>query len=153
MRQRKEEKIQKNLSVKKPEFKDKSVELAVTSAPKLRQKNKIPEHFKTLSGKPVTSAPKLRQKNEIPEHLGALSEKPVTSAPKLRQKNEIPEHLGALSEKSVTSVKFEESKPSREASLSKRSITFAMRSENTIKKFYWIFSLQYQKDFFFSVFY
>ena len=85
-RQRKEEKIQEKPSVKKQEFKDKSVELA------------------------VTSAPKLRQKNEIPEHLGALSEKPVTSA------------------------KFEESKPSREASLSKRSITFAMRSEYTIKK-------------------
>ena len=38
-RQRKEKKIQENLSVKKPEFKDKSVELAVTSALRLEQIN------------------------------------------------------------------------------------------------------------------
>ena len=85
-RQRKEEKVQETPSVKKQEFKDKSAELT------------------------ATFAPKLRQKDEIPEHLGALSGKPVTSA------------------------KFEESKPSREASLSKRSITFAPKSEHTIKK-------------------
>ena len=76
-RQRKEEKIQEKPSVKKQEFKDKSVELAVTSAPKLRKKNEIPEHLETLSGKPVTAiqnAPKLRQKpkkisRSIPSHL------------------------------------------------------------------------------------
>ena len=73
-RQRKEEKIQENLSVKKQEFKDKSVELAFTSAPKLGQKNEIPEHFKALSGKPVISAPKARHQikkvsRSIPSHL------------------------------------------------------------------------------------
>ena len=57
-RQRKEEKVQENSSVKKPEFKDKSDELEVTSAPKLRQKDEIPEHLETSSGKSVTSARK-----------------------------------------------------------------------------------------------
>ena len=58
-RQRKEEKVQKNPSVKKPEFKDKSAELAATSALRLRQKDEIPEH--SLSGKPVTSSRKYIQ--------------------------------------------------------------------------------------------
>ena len=55
-RQRKEDKIQENPSVKKPEFKGKSIELAVTSAPKLRQKDEIFKHLKALSGRSVTSA-------------------------------------------------------------------------------------------------
>ena len=38
-RQRKEEKVQENPSVKRQEFKNKLVELAATSAPKLRQKD------------------------------------------------------------------------------------------------------------------
>ena len=50
-RQRKEDKIQENLSVKKKEFKDKSVELAVTSASKLRQTDQY-------SKEKATSAPK-----------------------------------------------------------------------------------------------
>ena len=57
-RQRKEAKVQKNPSVKKPEFKDKSAELAVTFAPKLRQKDEFPENLKTLSGELVTPARK-----------------------------------------------------------------------------------------------
>ena len=44
-RQRKEEKIQKNPSVKKQEFKVKSAELAVTSAPKSGQKDEILKHL------------------------------------------------------------------------------------------------------------
>ena len=76
-RQRKEEKVQKNPSVKKQKFKNKSVKLT------------------------ATFAPKLKQKDETSGHLEALSEKPVAS------------------------VKFEESKPSKGASLSRRSITFA----------------------------
>ena len=73
-RQRKEEKIQEKSSVKKQNLKDKSVELAVTSTPKLREKDKIPEHLEALSGKPVTSAPKLEHtikkiNRYIPSHL------------------------------------------------------------------------------------
>ena len=78
-RQRKEEKVQKNPSVKKPEFKSKSVELAATSASKLRQKDEIPEH--SLSGKPVTSAPKSEQ-------IDQYSKEKVTSAPKSEQINQ-----------------------------------------------------------------
>ena len=70
-RQRKEEKIQENPSIKKPEFKNKSVELAATFAPKLRQK-KIPEHFKTLSGKPVTSALRSEQIDQCSKEKPAL---------------------------------------------------------------------------------
>ena len=55
IRQRKEAKVQKNPSVKKPEFKRKSAELAVTFAPKLRQKDEFPERLKALSGESVTS--------------------------------------------------------------------------------------------------
>ena len=55
---RKEEKVQENPSVKKQEFKDKSAELAVTFAPKLRQKDEILKYLEALSGKPVASARK-----------------------------------------------------------------------------------------------
>ena len=55
-RQRKEEKVQEKPSIKKQEFKNKSVELAVTFAPKLRQKDEIPEHLEALSGKPAAFA-------------------------------------------------------------------------------------------------
>ena len=59
IRQRKEERVQKKPSIKKPEFKSESVELAVTSAPKLRQKDEISEHLETSSsGKSVISAKK-----------------------------------------------------------------------------------------------
>ena len=98
-RQRKEEeKVQENPSVKKQEFKGKSVELAATFAPKLRQKDEIPKHLETSSGKPVTSASKLRQKDEISEHLEISSRKPVTFAPKLKHQIKklsrfIPSHL------------------------------------------------------------
>ena len=57
-RQRKEGKVQENPSVKKQEFKDKSAELAVTFAPKLKQKDEILKHLEALSGKPVASARK-----------------------------------------------------------------------------------------------
>ena len=102
-RQKKEEKVQENPSVKKQEFKDKSVELAATFAPKLRQKGEILKRLEALSGKPVASA------------------------------------------------KIEESKPSKEASLLRRSViseqksgqinqyskekaTFALRPRHQIKK-------------------
>ena len=61
-RQRKEERVQKNPSVKKPEFKGKSDELGVTSASKSGQKDEIPEH--TLFRKPVTSSRKSEQINQ-----------------------------------------------------------------------------------------
>ena len=68
-RQRKEEKIQKNPSVKKPEFKSKSVELAVTSAPKSEQ-------IDQCSKEKATSAPKSEQIDHIqPFALGGRSEK------------------------------------------------------------------------------
>ena len=91
IRQRKEEKIQEKPSVKKQEFKDKSVELAVTSAPKLREKNKIPEHLETLSEKSVISA--LRS-----EQIDQYFKETSPFAPKLRQKSKkisrsIPSHL------------------------------------------------------------
>ena len=142
IRQRKEEKVQKNPSVKKPEFKDKSAELAITSAPKLRQKDEIPEH--SLSGKPVisalrseqinqyskekasTSAPKLRQKDEIPEH--SLSGKPATSAPKLKQKDEIPEH--SLSGKPVISALRSE----QTDQYFREKPAFALKPKHQIKK-------------------
>ena len=57
-RHRKEKKVQENPSVKKQEFKDKSSGLAVTFAPKLRQKDEILKHLEALSGKPVSSARK-----------------------------------------------------------------------------------------------
>ena len=57
-RQRKEEKVQKKPSVKKPEFKDKSAELAASCAKKLQQKDGIPKRLEALSEKSVTSARK-----------------------------------------------------------------------------------------------
>ena len=91
-RQRKEEeKVQENPSVKKQEFKGKSVELAATFAPKLRQKDEIPKHLETSSGKPVASARKSEQINQY-------SKEKVTSAPKLKHQIKkisrfIPSHL------------------------------------------------------------
>ena len=89
-RKRKEEKVQKNLSVKKQEFKNKSVELTATFAPKLRQKNEIPKHLEALSGKPVTSAKS--------EQINQYSKEKVTFAPKPRHQikkisRSIPSHL------------------------------------------------------------
>ena len=90
-RQRKEEKIQKNLSVKKKEFKDKSVELAVTFAPKLRQKNEIPEHFKALSGKTVTSAMRSEQIDQYFKETATSALRPRHQVKKLSRY--IPSHL------------------------------------------------------------
>ena len=90
-RQRKEEKIQENLSVKKPKFKDKSVELAVTSAPKLRQKNKIPEHLGALSGKSVTSSLRSEQINQYSKEKLASTLKPRQKSKKISRY--IPSHL------------------------------------------------------------
>ena len=72
-RQRKKDKVQEKPSVKKPEFKDKSIELAATSAPKSGLKDEILKHLETLSGKPVTSA--LRS-----EQIDQYSKEKVTSA-------------------------------------------------------------------------
>ena len=88
-RQRKEEKVQENPSVKKQEFKKQSVELPVTSTLRSGQINQY-------SKEKVTFVPKLKQKDEIPEH--SLSRKPVTSAPKSKHqikkiKRYIPSHL------------------------------------------------------------
>ena len=70
-RQRKEEKVQKNPSIKKPGFKDKSVELAVTSAPKSGQ-------IDPCSKEKATSAPKSGQ-------IDPCSKEKATSAPKSGQ--------------------------------------------------------------------
>ena len=72
-RQRKEEKVQKNPSIKKLGFKDKSSELTVTSAPKLRQKDEIPEH--TLFRKPVTSSRKSEQTDQYSKEKPAFAPK------------------------------------------------------------------------------
>ena len=66
-RQRKEEKIQENPSVKKQEFKGKSIELAATSAPKSEQTDQY-------SKEKSTSAKKLRHQikkisRSVPSHL------------------------------------------------------------------------------------
>ena len=87
-RRRKEEKIQKNPSIKKPEFKDKSAELAITSAPKLRQK-KIPEH--SLSGKPATSALRSEQTDQYFREKPAFVPKPKHQIKKISRY--IPSHL------------------------------------------------------------
>ena len=92
-RQRKEEKVQENPSVKKPEFKDKSVELAVTSAPKSEQ---ISQYFKEKH-----ASTKLREKDEFPKRLETLSGKPATSAPKSESINQYSKekHTSALKSK------------------------------------------------------
>ena len=89
-RQRKEEKVQKNPSVKKQEFKDKSVELAVTFAPKLRQKDQTPEHLEALSGKPVTSA-KSGQINQYSKEKSTFAPKRKHQIKKISRY--IPSHL------------------------------------------------------------
>ena len=146
-RQRKEEKVQKNLSIKKPGFKDKSSELTVTSALKLRQKDEIPKRLEALSRKPVTSARKSEQINQCSK------EKP-TFAMRLRQKGEISEHLEISSGKSITSAqkqifptrKFITStnksaglatsarKSEQTDQYSKEKVTFALRPKHQIKK-------------------
>ena len=99
-RQRKEEKVQENSSVKKPEFKDKSDELAITSAPKLRQKDEIPEHLETSSGKSVTSA----RKQIFPTRKLLTSTNKstglATSAPKSGQTNQCTKEKATSAPKS-----------------------------------------------------
>ena len=104
-RQRKKEKIQEKPSVKKKEFKDKSVELAVTSAPKLKQKDEFPERLEALSGKAVASAPKLKQKDEFPERFKTLSMKPITSVPKSEQINQYSKEKDTFVLKSKHQIK------------------------------------------------
>ena len=111
-RQRKKEKIQKKPSVKKLEFKGKSDELAVTSAPKLRQKDEIPEHLEALSRKPVASA--LRS-----EQIEQYSKEKVTSAPKSEQ-------IDQCSKEKVTSAP----KSEQIDQYSKEKITFTLRPKH-----------------------
>ena len=89
-RQRKEEKVQENPSVKNQEFKGKSAERAVTFAPKLKQKDEIPEHLEALSGKPVAFAKS--------EQVNQYSKEKATFAPKLKHQikkitRSVPSHL------------------------------------------------------------
>ena len=89
-RHRKEEKVQENPSVKKQEFKDKSAELAVTSAPKLRQKDEILKHLEALSGKPVASARKSEPINQYSKEKATFA-KPRQQIKKISRS--IPSHL------------------------------------------------------------
>ena len=104
-RQRKEEKVQENSSVKKPEFKDKSDELEVTSAPKLRQKDEIPEHLETSSGKSVTSA----RKQIFPTRKLLTSTNKstglATSAPKSGQTNQCTKEKATFAPKLKHQIK------------------------------------------------
>ena len=90
-RHRKEEKVQENPSIKKQEFKDKSADLTVTSAPKLKQKDEIPEHLETLSGKPVASARKSGQINQYSKEKATFTPKPRHQIKKINRS--IPSHL------------------------------------------------------------
>ena len=90
-RQRKEEKVQENSSIKKQEFKNKSVELAVTFAPKLRQKDEIPEHLEALSEKPVTSSKKSEQINQCSKEKATFALRPKHQIKKISRS--IPSHL------------------------------------------------------------
>ena len=67
IRQRKEAKVQKNPSVKKPEFKSKSVELAVTSAPKSEQINQYSKEKATFALRTRHQIKKISR--YIPSHL------------------------------------------------------------------------------------
>ena len=66
-RQRKEEKVQEKPSVKKPKFKDKSVELAVTSAPKSEQINQYSKEKATFALRSKHQIKKVSR--HIPSHL------------------------------------------------------------------------------------
>ena len=113
-RQRKEEKIKKNPSIKKPEFKGKSIELAVTSAPKLRQKDEIPEH--TLFRKPVTSSRKSEQINQYSK------EKP-TFAQKSEQIGQYSKEKPTFAQKSEQIGQYSKQKP-----------VFTLKPRHQIKK-------------------
>ena len=88
-RQRKEEKVQKNPSVKKLEFKVKSAELAVTFAPKPKQKDEIPEH--TLFRKPAASSRKSEQINQYSKEKATFALRPKHQIKKINRS--IPSHL------------------------------------------------------------
>ena len=90
-RQRKEEKVQKNPSIKKPGFKDKSSELAVTSAPKLSLTGEIPERLEALSEKPVASARKSEQINQYSKEKVTFTLRPKHQIKKISRY--IPSHL------------------------------------------------------------
>ena len=141
IRQRKEAKVQKNPSVKKPEFKSKSIELAVTSAPKLRQKDEISEHLETSSsGKSVISARKqisptrklLTSTNKSDglatsaprsEQIDQYSKEKITSASKSGQ-------IDQYSKEKITSA----SKSGQINQYSKEKATFTLRPKHQIKK-------------------
>ena len=89
-RQRKEEKVHENHSIKKQEFKNKSVELATTFAPKLRQKDEIPEHLEALSGKSVAFA-KSEQVNQCSKEKATFALRPKHQIKKISRS--VPSHL------------------------------------------------------------
>ena len=110
-RQRKEEKIKKNPSIKKQEFKVKSIELEVTFAPKLRQKDEISEHLETSSGKSVTSA----RKQIFPTRKLLTSTNKstglATSAPKSGQTNQYAKEKSTSAPKSEQIDQCSKQKP------------------------------------------
>ena len=83
-RQRKEEKVQENPSVKKQEFKDKSAELTATFAPKFRQNDETPEYLEALFEKPVTSA-KSEQINQYSKEKATFAPKPKHQIKKINR--------------------------------------------------------------------
>ena len=73
---RREEKIKKNPSIKKQEFKGKSIELAVTSAPKSGQINQY-------SKEKATFAPKSGQTNQYSKEKATFAPKPSHTIKKI----------------------------------------------------------------------
>ena len=123
IRQRKEAKVQKNPSVKKPEFKSKSVELAVTSALRLRQKDEISEHLETSSsGKSVISARKQISPTRKLLTSTNKSDGLATSAPRSEQ-------IDQYSKEKIQTPKSEQINQ-----YSKEKATFALRTRHQIKK-------------------
>ena len=147
-RQRKEKKIQENPSVKKQEFKCKSAELAVTSAPKLRQKDEIPEH--TLFRKPVTSSRKSEQTDQYSKENPAFTPKSEqtdqylkeksTFAPKLEQTDQYSKENPAFTPKSEQTDQYLKEKSTFAPKLeqtdqySKENPASALRPKHQIKK-------------------
>ena len=115
-RQRTEEKVQKNPSVKKPELKDKSAELAATSALRLRQKDEIPKRLEALSGKPDTSSRK-------PEQISQYSKEKSAFAMRSEQIDQCSKEKATFAPKSEQINQY-----------SKEKITFAPRLKHQIKK-------------------
>ena len=115
-RQRTEEKVQKNPSVKKPEFKNKSAELTATFAPKSEQKDEIPKRLEALSGKPDTSSRK-------PEQISQYSKEKSTFAPKSEQIDQCSKEKSTFAPKSEQTNQY-----------SKEKSTFAPRLKHQIKK-------------------